>query len=281
MSDAVRDILADWSPPVYLTASIFFAALIYVRGWMALRKTRPRQFSKFRLGSFLGGLAVLWLAIGSPMDGFADALLSAHMVEHLLLMSAVPPLLLSGLPIVPLLRGLPKVLRRSVVGPLVRAHSLRKFAHWLTRPVTAWLAMNLTFLAWHIPRAYDFALKHEFWHGVEHLCFLSTSILFWWCILRPWPAAAHRQTWGILLYLISADVVNTLLSAFLAFCDRPVYRFYVDHPNPFHVSPLEDQVLGAVIMWVIGSLAFLIPGMWITIHLLRPLRLTRSVVPGI
>ncbi len=281
MSDAVRDILADWSPPVYLTASIFLAALIYVRGWTALRKTRPRQFSKCRLASFLGGLAVLWLAIGSPIDGFADALLSAHMVEHLLLMSAVPPLLLSGLPLVPLLRGLPKVLSRSVVGPLVRAPSLRIFAHWLTKPVTAWLAMNLTFLAWHIPRAYDFALEHEFWHGVEHLCFLSTSILFWWCILRPWPAAAHRQTWGILLYLISADVVNTLLSAFLAFCDRPVYRFYLNHPNPFHVSPLEDQVLGAVIMWVIGSLAFLITGVLITMHLLRPSRLTRSLVPWI
>ncbi len=280
MSDAVRHILADWSPPIYLTASIAIAALIYVRGWIAIRKTRRQQFSRLRLVSFFGGLALLWLAIGSPMDGFADALLSAHMVEHLLLMSVVPPLLLSGLPVVPLLRGLPKVFRRFVFGPLVRVRFLRRFAHWLVRPVVAWVVMNVIFLAWHVPRAYDFALEHEFWHGIEHLCFLSTSILFWWCILRPWPAAEHRQNWGILIYLISADVVNTLLSAFLAFCDRPVYRFYLDHPNPFRVSPLEDQVLGAVIMWVIGSLAFLIPGILITVHLLRPSGLSRSLVAG-
>jgi len=277
MSDAVRDIFADWSPPVYLTASIAIAALIYVRGWIALRKTRRRQFRILRLVSFLSGLAVLWLAIGSPMDGFADALLSAHMVEHLLLMSVVPPLLLSGLPIVPLLRGLPKVLRPLVIGPLVRTRFLRKVGHWLVKPVVAWLAMNVTLLAWHVPRAYDFALEHEFWHGIEHLCFLSTSLLFWWCILRPWPAAEHRRNWGILIYLVSADIVNTLLSAFLAFCGKPVYQFYLDSPNPFHVSPLEDQVLGAVIMWVIGSLAFLIPGMLITVHLLRPSGITHRL----
>jgi putative membrane protein len=280
MSDAVREAFADWSPPLYLTASIAIAALIYVRGWIALRKTRRQQFSGSRLVLFLSGLTVLWLAIGSPMDGFADALLSVHMVEHLLLMSVVPPLLLSGLPVVPMLRGLPKVFRRFVVSPLIRTRFLSRFTHWLVTPLIAWLVMNLTFLAWHIPQAYDFALEHEFWHGVEHLCFLGTSLLFWWCILRPWPAAQNRQTWGILVYLISADVVNTLLSAFLAFCDRPVYRFYLDHPNPFNVSPLEDQVLGAVIMWVIGSLAFVIPGILITVHLLRPSGLNRSLVAG-
>src|SRR5437763_16015653 len=96
MLDAIRDILADWSLPVYLTISVLIAGLIYVRGWMAMRITRRRQFSAARLLSFLSGLAVLWLAIASPMDGFADGLLSAHMVEHLLLMSVVPPLLLAG-----------------------------------------------------------------------------------------------------------------------------------------------------------------------------------------
>jgi putative membrane protein len=188
-------------------------------------------------------------------------------------MSAVPPLLLMGLPVVPLLRGLPKVVRMLVVGPLLRMVSLRRFGHWLVTPVVAWLAMNITFLAWHVPGPYCFALEHEGWHVVEHLCFLSTSILFWWCILRPWPASTHKRGWGILIYLIAADVVNTLLSAFLAFCGRPVYQYYVDHPNPFHTPALEDQVLGAVIMWVIGSLAYLVPAMLITIRLLRPARL--------
>jgi cytochrome c oxidase assembly factor CtaG len=236
------------------------------------------QFTNARLASFLAGLAILWLAIGSPMDGFADALLSVHMVEHLILMSVVPPLILLGLPVVPLLRGLPEAIRRPVFDPLLRQSSLRTFGKWLVTPAVAWLAMNITFLAWHIPAAYDFALRHEHWHEVEHLCFLSTSILFWWYILRPWPSQVHARNWGIMFYLISADIVNTLLSAFLAFCDRPVYGFYVDHPNPFNLSPLEDQVLGAAMMWVIGSLAFLMPAMLITVRLLRPARLT---APGL
>jgi cytochrome c oxidase assembly factor CtaG len=267
MSNAVHDILADWSLPIWLTLSILISAAIYLRGWLAIRKTRPVQFSGLRMASFFVGLAVLWLAIGSPMDGLADALLSAHMVEHLLLMSVVPPLLLWGLPVVPLLRGLPVLLRRSIVGPLLRVSWLRRFAHWLTTPVVAWLAMNVAFLGWHVPAAYDFALEHENWHAVEHLCFLFSSILFWWCIVQPWPARKHRLGWGILLYLVSADIVNTMLSAFLAFCGRPVYTYYLNHANPFQVSLLDDQVLGAVIMWVLGSLVFLVPAMILTLRL--------------
>ena len=267
MSDAVHDILADWSLPIWLTLSIVVTAAIYLRGWLAIRKTRPLQFSGLRMASFFAGLAVLWLAIGSPMDGFADALLSAHMVEHLLLMSVVPPLLLWGLPVVPLLRGSPLFLRRSILGPLLRASWMRRFVHWLTTPLVAWLAMNGAFLGWHVPRAYDFALEHENWHAVEHLCFLFSSTLFWGCIVQPWPARKHRLGWGILLYLVSADIVNTMLSAFLAFCGRPVYTYYIDHANPFKASLLDDQMLGAVIMWVFGSLVFLLPAMMLTLRL--------------
>jgi cytochrome c oxidase assembly factor CtaG len=116
MSDAARDVFKEWSVPVWLTLWIITTALIYLRGWQEIRRTRSQQFTASRLISFLAGLITLWLAICSPMDGFADALLSAHMVEHLLLMSAVPPLLLLGLPTVPLLRGLPVVCRRFVAG---------------------------------------------------------------------------------------------------------------------------------------------------------------------
>ena len=267
MSDAVQDIFRDWSLPVWLTASVLLMAAIYLRGWLALRKTRRSQFNPLRLTSFLAGLAVLWLAIGSPMDGFADALLSAHMIEHLLLMSVVPPLLLYGLPVVPLLRGLPGPLTRVIIGPLLRSRPLRSLGHWLVTPLVAWIAMNGAFLAWHVPGAYDFALEHENWHAFEHICFLFSSLLFWWCVIRPWPAEKHKRDWSLLLYLVATDIVNTLLSAFLAFCGRPVYPFYVTNPNPFHVSPVEDQVLGAAIMWVFGSIIFLLPAMLITLDL--------------
>ena len=102
----------------------------------------------------------------------------------------------------------------------------------------------------------------------EHLCFLASPILFWWCLVKPWPATPHRLGWGILLYLVTADVVNTMLSAFLAFCDRPVYPFYVNELNPFYTDPLNDQILGAVITWVLGSLAFLLPAVLLTVRLL-------------
>ena len=146
-------------------------------------------------------------------------LLSAHMVQHLLLMSAVPPLLLLGWPVVPLLRGLPAWILRPVLGPLLRLSPLRRFGRWLISPPVAWIAMNVIFLGWHVPAAYDFALQHECWHDFEHICFLASSLAFWWCVIRPWPTQKRGNSWGLLLYLLSADLVNTALSAFLAFCD--------------------------------------------------------------
>ncbi len=277
MSDPFQSVFDDWSLPVWLTLTILLAGAIYLRGWFALRKTRPNQFTPARLISFLSGLACLWISIGSPLDAFADVLLSAHMIEHLILMSVVPPLVLLGLPVVPLLRGLPRVVRINIAGPLLRFRPLRFLGHQLVRLRFAWLAMNLTFLIWHIPAAYDFALDHERWHDFEHICFLGTSLLFWWCIVRPWPSAQRQHNWSILLYLILADFVNSALSAFLAFCNRPVYPYYSVHPNPFGIQPLSDQVLGAVVMWVFGSIAFLIPAAGIAFTLLQPADDRRAV----
>ena len=222
MSPEFRAIFEEWSPPVFLTTALALSAILYTRGWFAIRKTRRALFPAWRLAAFLLGVAAIWVAIASPLDGFADALLSAHMVEHLLLMSFAPPLLLLGYPAVPLLRGLPRVITVYLLGPVLRLKWLRRFGHFLVIPLVAWLAMNLTFLGWHVPAAYDFALEHERWHELEHFLFLSTSILFWWPLIRPWPTNARYPGWYMLPYLIMADIVNTALSAFLAFCDRPV-----------------------------------------------------------
>ena len=269
MPPEYRAIFDDWSPPLFLTTALLITAALYTRGWYAIRKTRTTLFPTWRLVTFNLGIATIWLSIASPMDGFADALLSAHMVEHLLLMSFVPPLLLLGYPQVPLLRGLPHLFTVRILAPFLRIKWLRTLGHFLTKPVVAWLAMNLTFLAWHIPAAYDFALEHEHWHEFEHICFLATSILFWWPLIRPWPTTSRYPGWIMLPYLVAADIVNTALSAFLAFCDRPVYSYYLREPNPFHIAPLADQVTGAVIMWIIGSLVFLIPALFITVRLLQ------------
>lgn len=267
MQSASQAIFDEWSPPPFLTLSILLVAVIYLRGWVLIRRTRRAQFPGWRLGCFLLGMGTLWISIASPLDGFADALLSAHMVEHLLLMSFVPPLLLAGQPVVPVLRGLPRFFTRTLLGPLIRLKPLRQLAHWSTTPLVAWLAMNLTFLVWHIPAAYDYALENERWHDFEHLCFLGTSILFWWPLLRPWPARASGLGWFMLPYLAFADIVNTVLSAFLAFCERPVYAYYLKQPNGFGISPVTDQRAGAAAMWVVGSIVFLVPAVIVTFRL--------------
>jgi putative membrane protein len=269
MQSSSQAIFAEWSPPAILTSSIVLTALIYTRGWYLLRKTRLEQFAIWRLLLFLCGLGTLWIAIASPLDGFADKLLSAHMVEHLLVMSFVPPLVLLSQPVVPLLRGLPRVFIRTILGPLIRRRTIRKLGHWMITPMVAWLAMNLTFVGWHIPAAYDFALEHEIWHDLEHLCFLGTSILFWWPLIRPWPTSSRALGWFVLPYLVLADIVNTLVSGFLAFCERPVYAYYLIEPNAFGIDPMIDQRAGAAAMWVIGSAVFLLPAMIITLSLLQ------------
>lgn len=267
MPTATQAILAAWSPPLGLTVGVILVSAIYVRGWTAIRKTRPRYFSSARLACFLSGMAILWLAIASPIDGFADVLLSAHMVQHFLLMSAVPPLVLLGAPVVPLLRGLPRWMIKRFLGPLIAQRWLRSVGHFLVAPVFAWFSFNLIFLAWHLPIAYDFALSNENVHDFEHICFLVTSLLFWYVVLHPWPSRTRSNSWMILLYLLSADIVNTALSAFLAFCNRPIYQFYIAGPNPFHISALTDQVAAGVIMWVLNSIVFLVPAMLLTMQL--------------
>ena len=276
MSPEYRAIFNDWSPPIFLTMALLLTAILYTRGWYAIRKTRPALFPTWRLVTFNLGIATIWVSIASPMDGFADALLSAHMVEHLLLMSFVPPLLLLGYPQVPLLRGIPHVITVRLLAPFLRMKWLRTLGHFLTKPVVAWLAMNLTFLVWHIPTAYDFALEHEHWHEFEHICFLTTSILFWWPLIRPWPTTSRYPGWIMLPYLVLADIVNTALSAFLAFCDRPVYTYYLERPNPFHIDLIADQRAGAVIMWVLGSLTFLVPAVFVTFRLLQQEKTRRA-----
>lgn len=263
----MQDVFGKWSPPFFLTLACILSLVVYVRGALLVRKTRP-ELSPPRMAAFCAGIAVLWLALASPIEELADTVLTAHMVEHLLLMSVVPPLLLVGWPTVPILRGLPVRLRHTLLHPLLRSRSVRVGMHRLASPVIAWMLMNVTLLLWHVPAAYDFALQHEGWHDVEHICFLGTSLLFWWVLLRPWPARPNTMGWGVLLYLISADFVNTALSATLAFVGHPVYHFYLGQQNPFGMTALQDQVLGASIMWVFGSIAFLLPALVMVSRLL-------------
>lgn len=261
-----------WAIPRGVLLSLQVAAIIYWRGWLLIRRTRPTLFPAWRLICFIAGIGSVIAAIASPLDGLGEQLLVAHMVQHYILMSVAPPLIVLSAPVVPLLRGLPGWFVRPVLGPLIRIVWLRKLFKVLVEPRVAWILMNGAYIGWHIPAAYEFALAFWQWHAVEHACFLFTSILFWWPVIRPWPSRFSTSRWLLLPYLLSADIINTAISALLCFSGRVLYPSYAVEPRPFDISPLTDQAAAGAFMWVLGSIVFLIPAMYITLKLLSPQR---------
>ncbi len=269
MEEFPHGIALAWSFPPVPAVLILLTAVLYRRGWRKLQLTRSRELPRWRAASFLAGLTALWIALASPIDALDDFLLSAHMIQHFLLMSVVPPLLVLGAPTVPLLRGLPRPIIRSM-RPLFTFRPLHALAHTLTRPIFAWLLMNLAYLGWHTPAAFDLTLRSETWHNTEHLTFLFTNILFWWVVIAPWPSRRRSSQWIVIPYLVSADLVNTALSAVLVWSGRVLYAPYEQAVRIFKLSPLQDQILAGSEMWVLNSVVFLVPVAILIMQLLSP-----------
>jgi putative membrane protein len=280
MSDTttVVDLFTQWDIPWIVTSALALAALIYMRGWLRIRRTRRQQFHAWRLATFLGGIFALFVAVASPLDTFSESLLFMHMAQHYVLMSIAPPLIVLGAPVVPMLRGLPPWIIR-LLKPLFVAHVFHAAGQFLTRPRVAWLAMNTAYIGWHIPRAYEFALASENWHNFEHACFFFTNLMFWWPIIRPRPSHSGHSCWLLVPYLLLADMVNTGVSAFLCFSGRLLYPSYGEIPRAFGLSALNDQVAAGAFMWVCGSMVYLIPAVLITIQMLgAPARYARGIL---
>ena|ERR1700722_9803235 len=252
-------LFTTWEIPPWVTCALVLVAAIYGSGWNQIHRTRPSQFPTWRLAAFLSGILAIFVAVASPLDTFSQSLLFMHMAQHFILMSIAPPLLVLGAPVVPILRGLPRWLICTALRPFFRSRTLHLVGGVLTRPAIAWIAMNSAYVGWHIPAAYEFALGSEGWHNVEHVCFLFTSILFWWPIVRPWPSQQRGSRWIIVPYLLLADLVNTGLSAFLCFSGGLVYPSYGEIQRPFGLSALNDQIAAGAFMWVFGSMVFLLP----------------------
>ena len=154
---------------------------------MAARRL-PQRFPVWRLIAFQAGLLTLLLALASPLHPLAELLLQFHMIQHLLLMMPAPPLLLLGAPTLPLLHGLPRPVLLYVLGPFFASSWLRRLADFLTHPVVCLVAFTISNVAWHLPVLYELALRAEFWHNAQHMCFLGTGLLFWWPVVQPWPS---------------------------------------------------------------------------------------------
>jgi cytochrome c oxidase assembly factor CtaG len=283
MSPTLDAALRSWRFDPWILASLLLTAGVYLRGWFVLRRPDAGRWHGGHLAAFLGGLTTIYVALASPIEPFADLLLQVHMAQHLLLMMAAPPLLWLGAPLFPLLRGLPRPVRAYWAAPLVSSPPLRRLFARLTHPLAALPIFVAVNWGWHVPEAYDLALRSTGWHYVEHACFLGAALLFWYPVVRPYPSRPRWSPWLLLPYLLLADLSNTALCAVLTFSNRVLYPYYAEVPRLGGLSVLDDQSAAGLLMWVPGSLAFLLPLAAITVRLLLgnppPLR-TRYAVLG-
>jgi putative membrane protein len=254
-------------------AILLLVALVYVRGWLLLYR-RGEPVKAWQAAAFLSGLLLIWLAISSRLAALDHELLTAHMVQHLLLMTIAPPLILLGAPTKLLRHGLPQPVVQFFAR-IFSGETLRKFARTLLHPTTCWLGAAATLVIWHIPSIFTLATRSQFWHGTEQLSFLTTGLLFWSPVFRSsfFPPSCGSQKWpesSILLYLFLATLPCDVLSGFLVFCDRVVYTVYLSSPQGFGISALEDQQLAAALMWTCVTIVFFLTAGIFTARMLSP-----------
>jgi putative membrane protein len=195
-----------------------------------------------RVACFAAGWTLLFLALQGPLHDLSDTyLFSAHMVQHLVLTLLVPPLLLAGTP--------PGVLRAALrVPPLAAA------ARAATRPLVAFGLYNALFALWHVPSLYDLMMRNHDVHVGVHLLFLVAATLLWWPVAGPLPELNRLSPGAQILYLFLAGIPMMALASLIALADEVLYTWYEAAPRLWGLSPLEDQKLGGLIMWVPGSL---------------------------
>ena len=249
--------------PILISALLIVAASVYACGWLRLRTP-----DFWHAGSFLLGLFFIWVAVASPLAALDHQLLTAHMVQHLLLMTLAPPLVWLGAPLKPLLQGLPRGFVQVIVTPMSRSAPMQTMGKALTHPLVCWLGATCTLMGWHIPALFTLGIQSQMWHGIEHVSFLATGLLFWWPVVQPQPGSLRRSDWSILLYLFLATLPCDILSGFLVFCDRVVYPLYFTSPRPFGLSPLQDQQCAGALMWTVVTVVYVIAGSVLTVRLL-------------
>jgi cytochrome c oxidase assembly factor CtaG/polyferredoxin len=270
MQDLASAVLSSWTIEPFVTIALALTALLYMRGFIALRKSMPERYTHMRATCFLAGLLTIWIALASPLDAIGGLLLQAHMLQHILFMMVAPPLLLLGWPGPPLLRGLPWRMRSAWAGPLLTSKPLRHVLDTLVHPLVAWMLFVTATWVWHLPSLYQLAVLDKGWHEIEHGIFLATSLLFWWPVIQPWPSKPRWPRWAMIPYLLAADVQNTVFSAAFTFWTTPIYELYDGGPALFGFTPLADQSAAGALMWVVGSAVFLLPVGWILLQLLSP-----------
>jgi putative membrane protein len=262
--------LAAWQIPWWTAASLLIAAILYLAGFARLHRQMPARFPLSRCIFYMAGLAALAVALVSPLEALDDRLLITHMVQHLTLLVIAPPFLLLGAPQIPLIRALPPKLAKHTIGLLAKSRICRRIFDAITRPPGTLAIFSLVMLGWHLPAPFQAALRSDNWHIAEHGCMILAGFLFWYPVILPWPARERWPRWAFFPYLLIADAENTLLGAFMVLSGRLLYPFYASAARFDAITPMNDQVLAGAIMWVPGSLLFLVPALTILMKALRP-----------
>jgi putative membrane protein len=247
------DLTWTFSPGVLLGVAIVWTA--YVRRWRAVRLSNPQRRAidapLWRLCCFMSSVAIVLVALISPIDALADQLFFAHMIQHTLLLDLAPVLGILGL-------------TKVILRPLTRTVSdLERRAGALAHPAFAVVLYVAVIWAWHIPAAYDLAVRHALVHVAEHLSFLLAGSLYWWHLLSPIRARLRLDGMGPIIYMLSTKLFVGALGMGLAFAPSALYPYYAHHARVWSISAHTDQSIAGLIMAVEQSLVMGIALAWL------------------
>ena len=236
--------LSWWRWSIHPSTVIGIAALGGLYIW-ASRKLGRRPTATQRI-LFVGGLLVIFASLNGPIHDLSDDyLFSAHMVQHLLLTFAVPPLLLAGTP-------------GWMLRPALTNRFVAPAARLLTRAPVCFVVFNIAIAGWHLPVFYNAAMAHHSLHILEHLMFMAAAVLMWWPLLSQLPEFPRLAYPGQMLYSFLLSIPMSIVAVYIAMADHVLYPAYSATPRVLPVTPLEDQLLGALIMWIPGGMTFMI-----------------------
>ena len=254
------DLLLAWRIDPLTIVPLVAAGAVYLWAVRHVNQAHPdNPHPSHRSAMFLGGLLAIFLALASPIEAYEGALFSVHMGQHLLLMLVAAPLMVAGAPITLALRVARPSMRRRLLwvlhSPVVRAISF---------PVVTWTLFAAVNWGWHFSSLYDQALENTALHYFQHATFLGAALLFWWPAIGADPSPWRLPHPARLFYLFLALPQNSFLGVALLNTGTVLYPHYVTNLRSWGPTPIDDQHLGGVIMWVFGDIAFLL-GMAIVI----------------
>jgi putative membrane protein len=252
-----HDLWSAWTIAPVVLGGCLVGTWLYARGVRAARRraSGARAAARWRTGCYAGAWIALLAALVSPIDAVSAALFSVHMLQHLLLMMVAAPLFVLGDPMSATVWALPMRGRRALGGWWRRRAWLRAAWHLLTAPLVAWTLHVGVLWVWHYPTFYDHALRTEPVHVLEHATFFLTAVLFWWPVLRR---HGRRLRDGVaIVYLFGAALQGTLLGAALTLVARPLYTAHFGTTTAWGLTPLEDQQLAGLLMWVPAGFVYL------------------------